>query len=120
MKVKAIEIIDKVDELKPNDYDIALKLKALTNIENKIIEEIINIHEVEKMEEVTIEEDSELIAENEYSDIYFYYLEAYIHQLNEEYDRYNNAMIMFNQELGDYAKWYNRNYMPTQKGDFKL
>ena len=39
---------------------------------------------------------------------------------NEEYDRYNNNMALFNEAYNNFEKWYNRTYMPLSKGKFRV
>jgi len=45
--------------------------------------------------------------------LYRSYLCAMIDYANGEYDKYNNAMAMFNRELSEFTNWYARTYDPA-------
>jgi hypothetical protein len=40
------------------------------------------------------------------------WLEAHIDYANGEYDKYNNAILMYQAAYNAYANYYNRNRMP--------
>lgn len=54
--------------------------------------------------------DTELIAKEPYTDLYKFYLISMINLYNEEYDRYQNAAMLFNNAYQDYANYYNRTH----------
>ena len=39
---------------------------------------------------------------------------------NNEYDKYNNHMALFNNAYAEYEAHYNRNNMPISHGNYKL
>jgi len=49
-----------------------------------------------------------------YQDAYIKYLTAQVDYHNGEFDRYNNAMMMFNTIYQQFADWYNRAHIPRQ------
>ncbi len=65
-----------------------------------------------------ISESDDLIAED--PDIYIQYLICQICLANEEYDRYNNHMAIFNQKMQEWKDWYIRTHRPVYKGKFKV
>lgn len=52
--------------------------------------------------------DARLLAEPPFDQMYPCYLEAKIHYHNAEYDRYNNAMAMFQAVFDDFRRHYSR------------
>ena len=48
--------------------------------------------------------------------MYIRWLEAQIHYTNGEYNKYNNAIIMFNTQFESYESYYTRNHMPLSRG----
>lgn len=117
------EAIEMLDLLKPNQYDDNIKVKWLSELDRKIKTEIIDTHEnsVEFTgydEETDIE--TELLIQDDYSTAYIYWLMAKVDYFNNETARYNNDMMMFNTEIADFNRWYNRTYKPVSKGNFKI
>ena len=45
--------------------------------------------------------------------LYRTYLSAMIDFANGEYDKYNNSMILYNKQYGDFVNWYARTYAPA-------
>ena len=58
----------------------------------------------------TAESSKELIVPHPWDELYVFYLEAMTYYTNGEYDRYNNAMTMFNNALTEYKKYYRRTH----------
>ena len=114
-----IEMITEVDTLHPNGYDQRNKVAWLSNLDGRIKEEIIDIHE--GGEGVTFkgytEEDldTELIVPAPYDEVYRYWLEAQIDYANGEYNKYNNSMTMFNVAYSAYERYYHKTHMPKGK-----
>lgn len=121
-RMRAGELLHIVNEKKKyNNYDLEESLRVLQMVEDRIQEELINTHEnPEEFEVGKIDEDSLLIAAGPHIDIYIHYLMAMMDKDNEEFDRYNNNMALFNEAYNNYEKWYNRTYMPLSKGKFRV
>lgn len=126
--MKVYEILGIVDELNPNTYDEKIKIDWLSKIEGRIFNECILTHEHElvddgegNMVEPTFtgyseeDEDTDLIVEDTYTDLYRDYLMAMIAYSNGESERYTNSMLMFNTNLQSYYNYYNRTHKPIQK-----
>lgn len=113
------EVITQVDELKPNQVSEDIKVRWLSVLEGKIIDEIILTHELADRIEFngyTINDmETELLVPDTYADLYIYYVEAMIDQVNNEGARYASSMQMFNNAWQDYANYYNRNNKPIGK-----
>lgn len=111
------EVLTEVDELKPNQYDDAMKVKWLSELDGKVFNELILTHvtdyEYDEFNGYTLGDmATELIAKEPYSDIYRNYVFAMIDYLNGETDRYINSLTMFNASMKDYRDWFNRTHTP--------
>ena len=110
------EVITQVDELKPNQISYDIKVRWISVLEGKIIDEIILTHELSEIVEFngyTINDmDTVLLVPDTYADVYIYYIEAMIDETNNESARYASSMQMFNSAWQDYANYYNRNNKP--------
>lgn len=132
------ELLAEVDELKPNAYTDAQKVRWINVVEGRIVNEIIKTHlpnPEELPEEEIVEDnskaavmkgiyidgefkgyteltniDTELIAVEPYTELYKYYLFSMIDMHNEEYDRYQNSALMFNETYQSFANYWNRTH----------
>lgn len=123
MNVK--DIIEKVDYLKPNDYTEEDKIMWLKTIEAKIWQEIILTHvKPDGLHMYPLDLDSTPFAikysenENQFVDLYVYYLMAMIDKSNEEIERYINQIALFNNEYQLFSNYWHNKYMPIYKGQF--
>jgi hypothetical protein len=112
--MRIIDAVTNVDNLLPNAFDQEQKHKWLKNIEDKIYKEVVLTHENDTDILITDFEDdnSELIAPYPYDNLYISFILAKIFEYEHETVRYNNQMIIFNQEYQEFVNWYNRNNMP--------
>ena len=119
-----IEVINQIDALKPNNYSQEDKIKWLSNLDGIIKREIIDTHEgaetvVFEGYTVDTDPDTPLLVPAPYDDIYIKWLEAQIDYANADYGKYANSMIMYNNAYATFASYYNRNYMPKGRKQFK-
>ena len=112
-----MEALHRIDELKPNSYSQAEKIKWLSSLDGVIKSEIIDTHE--GGEDVAFSEYPEnvalttvLLVPPPYDDIYLRWLEAQIDYNNGEYGKYNNSLIAYNDAYDLYQRHYNRTHMP--------
>ena len=61
------------------------------------------------------DQDTEMLVPAPFDEMYIRWLEAQIDYANEEYDRYNNAVLMYQAAYDGFSAWYNRNHMPISK-----
>lgn len=114
------EVISKVDALKPNTYTQKDKIDWLSNLDARIKSQIIDAHECKDhiffygYDENDM--DTELLACAPYDEMYLRWLEAMIDYHNSEDDRYNNAIMLFNNAYEGYKKHYTRTHMPLSRG----
>ncbi len=115
-----IDVITRIDNLKPNRYDNSEKIKWLSTIDERIMSDIIATHENTEgithhgyTDETLLT--TELLAKSPYDELYLYWLEAQIDYWNGEYAKYNNSIDMFNEAYTAFANHYNRTHMPKGK-----
>lgn len=133
------EVLAKVDKVKPNQYDDAIKIDWLSTLDGKIMEEVIKTHELPVKKIESINEDTgetetivikidtdfngydkysmntELLIDGPYADIYENYIYAMIDFANQETERYNNSMNMFNARFKEFENYWNRKYLPNSR-----
>jgi hypothetical protein len=115
------EVISKVDSLLPNTYTTEEKVGWLSQLDARVYELVIKTHESQDQfffygynsEE---DQETELIIPAPFDEAYLRWLEAQIHYHNSEDDRYNNAIILFNNAYEGYKNHYIRTHMPKNKG----
>ena len=122
--MKIIEAINRVDDLKPNDYSQVEKVAWLSKLDWMVKTEIIDNYEGgEDISfdgyDVDIPIDTELLVSKPYEALYIPWLEAQIDYANGEYVKYNNSITMFNTIYAAFTRYYNRTHTPkTEK--FKI
>ena len=133
--MKAMDLIERVDLLEPNDYGPEQKLRWLTTLDGKAFREVIETHE-QSSEHVArdprvaiggatdmlpsyVNGDEELLIEEPFAlDVYYNYLQAMIAAENSETQRYNRRMVMFNAAYQEWTNWYNRTHVPKRAGTY--
>ena len=117
--MKAMDIIERVDLLEPNDYSPEQKLHWLSTLDGRIFRELIETHgDAERTELPEYETGGEeLIIGAPYGeDVYYYYLQAMIAAENSETQRYNKRMTLFNAAYQAWTDHYNRTHRPKRAG----
>ena len=115
------DAISKVDALKPNTYPLDTKIEWLSNLDGRVKAQIIDTHECTSpiyfygYHDVT-DQEMELLVPAPYDEMYLRWLEAMIDYHNSDDDRYNNAIVLFNNAYEGYKKHYTRTHMPRSKG----
>ena len=118
--MKAMEVIERVDLLEPNDYSPEQKLHWLSGLDGKVFRELIETHEDAPTDTLPayVSGDEELLIGAPYGeDLYYYYLQAMIAAENSETQRYNKRMTLFNSAYTAFAAWYTRTHRPRRSGD---
>lgn len=119
MKIR--EAISTIDSLKHNTYSQSDKIAWLSRMDSNIKRLIIDTHE--GAEEVnftgyddTTDLETELLVPAPFDEIYLRWLEAQIDYTNGEYNKYNNAILMYNTAYQAYRNYYNSMHMPIGQG----
>ena len=116
------EAIDRVDRLKYNAYSLQEKREWLRKVEWMIKWNILDTHGP-GLPFRDLNPDSpanqELIAPAPFDELYVKWLEAQIDLYNGEAERYNGSIALFNREFEAFESWYNRSYVPVNRGTWK-
>ena len=115
--MKAMDIIERVDLLEPNDYSPEQKLHWLSTLDGKIFREILETHEGAETDTLPayVSGGEELIIGAPYGeDVYYYYLQAMIAAENSETQRYNKRMTLFNAAYQAWTDYYSRTHRPKR------
>ena len=116
--MKIIEAINKIDSLKHNTYSQSDKVGWLSELDYMVKLEVIDTHEGDAAftgYNDTTDPQTELLIPAPFDKAYLLWLEAQIAYYNEEYEKYNNAMAMFQTAYEGYKNYYNRTNMPKGK-----
>lgn len=109
----ARQIIDKVNDIKPNAFTDAAKLKWLNELEGRIAAKIFLMAPAEiKQAELSLTDTP--MVEPPYDNMYVFWLEARIDEANGEYDRYQNSMQMFDSAWREFLCWFGQTWDPAQ------
>lgn len=113
------EVIKRFDEYKPNKYTQSEKVQWLSELDQRIYNEIFKTHEGNNLvsfdgyaDGVPVSAMPALVAEP-YSIVYQYWMEAKVDYHNRDFAAYNVSSAMFNQAYNDYERYYNRTHMPN-------
>lgn len=119
--MKIMEAIGRLDEQLFNTYSQAEKIEWLSRLDQMVITQIIDKAdpgEATNFLGYTAETptDTQLLIPAPYDEAYLRWMEAQIHYCNGEYDRYNNAIILFNKLFNEYAAFYIQEHKPRSRG----
>ena len=104
-------VIADVDSLVPNTFDNVTKRRWLTTFDHLIYNSLISQYQgAPDVDFSDYHENTELLIEEPYSEVYVNYVEAQIYRYLGEINRYNNAMLEVNNKLDAYKKHYNRTH----------
>ena len=123
--MKIIEAIGRVDDLKPNAYDVEHKIGWLSKLDMMIQNQVLDTHEgapetIFTGYPVDVDQQTELMAPAPFDEMYIYWLKAQIDLAQGEYNRYNVEITMFNTEWQSYINDYNRHHMPKTAGSGRI
>lgn len=115
-----MEVIDRIDTLKPNRYLQRQKIQWLSTLDQRIKKHIIDTHEGSEEVEFkgyteTTPIDTELLVPAPFDKVYLYWVEAQVDYWNGEPAKYNNSIELFNTEYKALENYYNRTHMPKGK-----
>ena len=111
------QAITYLDDVKPNAFSQAVKLRWLSAIEGRIAVEVFLMapEEVEENCAFTSSDLSRtLLVGLPYDDLYTWYLQAQVDLANGEYDRARNTMAVFNALWSQFVCWFSQRYDPAQ------
>ncbi len=116
-----IEAISRIDSLKHNTYTQSDKVTWLSRLDAMVKQHIIDTHEGDEVTFTGYDDSTdlqtELLIPAPYDEVYLRWMEAQIDYYNGEYEKYNNAIEMFNTDYVGYQNYYNRTHMPVGKSN---
>ena len=117
--MKIIEAINRIDSLKHNTYTQSDKVEWLSRLDAMVKNHIIDTHEGDAVTFTGYDDSTdlqtELLIPEPYAEVYLRWMEAQIDYFNGEYNKYNNAITMFNTAFEAYKNYYNRTHMPKSQ-----
>ena len=119
--MKIAQAIRRLDSLVFNTYAPSEKIEWLSQLDSMVKKQIIDTHESAERISFTgydenTDQNTDLLVPAPYDEMYLLWMETKIHYYNGEYDKYNNAIIMFNAVFEDYKAYYTRNHKPVSGG----
>lgn len=116
--MKAIDIIQKVDELEPNQYDIGKKLAWLAELDGQIFRELISAYDRNAtLPEANADGEQEMLVPFPYGEsVYCRFLQAMIAAENFETAKYNQQISLYDSAYRQYRDWYMRNNAHRKSG----
>lgn len=106
------EVIDYVDSINPNDMTREEKINILSDLDLSLYNDVISNYKdapsFNGYNPEEIDEDTKLLVNAPYSDMYKFYLNAQVYLLHQEINYYNNNMEIFNDLYSKFIAFYNR------------
>ncbi|MBQ4602050.1 MAG: hypothetical protein IJB24_04235 [Clostridia bacterium] len=111
------DVIDRVEQQRAG-CDISLEeyISCLNILEEDIYTNIISAHEGKAEFDAHTSEDDTLLVPDMYADLYSFWLFARIDLANGDIGGYTNNMILYNNLMDEYSRYYTRSHMPKTKG----
>lgn len=109
----ARQIIDRVNEIKPNAFTDAVKLAWLNELEGRVAAEVLLMPPAE-IKGAALTMTSVPLVDPPYDDMYVHWLEARIDESNGEYSKYQNTMQRFNACFSEFVCWFCQTWDPAQ------
>jgi hypothetical protein len=115
MKVR--EMLEMIDQMRPNAYSSREKIDMLNTIEGRVYTDILTKAEAfggtfEPFMEG--QEERELAVPVPFTDLYLFYLASMIDFYNGDAGRYNDTVVLYNKAWDDFAAFYRENNKPKQ------
>lgn len=100
------EVLDLIEEVKPNAYEINAKIAWLNECESNLAMRTSG----SQIRKIRYPDDAgrELMAPLAFEKIYVEYLSAKIDYQDQQYQAYQNSMAVYNATETEYLKWWER------------
>ena len=111
------EIIERVDEFKPNDFSTRTKLNWLTTLDGKLATDVflLSIEEIRALPHKYPEAlECEGLISYPHEDVYELWLQAKIDYAHEDYDKFHNTMEQYNEAYSTFKNFFLSTYRPAQ------
>lgn len=111
------QAIRNADAVKPNAFSDEAKTIWLNECEGMVQTRVMLIPAEDIVEyEWEADKDRELLVGKPYYKMYAVYIQAMIDFAHGEYDKYNNAIAVFNTHFNEYMRWYADRFRPADRG----
>ncbi len=120
--MKLRDIVELATDSGSGQYD-AYQITAWVNeIEGQVADEVINHaegHEVEIRDlDYGVDPGREMLVPDRFRDVYLCYVRAKIDFMNQETERYNNDVAMFDAAYQSYAAWFRGKHRQKRRVSF--
>lgn len=115
--MKLRELLTTVDQLRPNAFTDAEKIRMVNTVEGRIYKDILQKYEGVEPIFVPFEEgqeERELVVPVPFTDVYVYYLISMMDFYNGDSGRYNDSMVLYNQAWEEFQAHYLQKHTPKQ------
>lgn len=116
------ELIERTIMLRGRQYDENVMVGWLNEIEGQVVDDVVNRAEGYETEYRTLsyaqDTERQLTIPDRFQDVYINYMLSKIDYHNQETERYNNDVVMYNSAYDAYAAWFRRNNMPKKGAIF--
>lgn len=115
--MKAKEVIQRADRIKPNSFTDEDKLEWLGTLEGRLMADVVLLgpEELEARRLVYPEDmERELLAQWPHDAMYVQWLMAKIDEANGEYNKYQNSMEIYNEYYAKFVHWFVETYEPAR------
>ena len=107
-------VIDSVNGIKPHAFNDDTLTMWINEAEGMVQTDVMLINTLDVIKYTYDENaDTDLLVKPPYDKIYVYYLAAMIDFANNEYQKYQNTLQLFNKFFSDYTRWYSLNINPA-------
>lgn len=127
--MKIGEVITTTDALYRNNFTIEQKIGWLAELDEKIFKEEYSTHQTlcdgvvtdwvkyieEQSADVEVNEDTELLAQRQYQEMYVFYLLYKYFLYSGETDRAEIHLTLYQDKYQNFVNFINRTYLPLQK-----
>lgn len=119
------EAITQSDDTNKNQYSTKQKIVWLSRAETMVKHDVIDAHEeADGVSFSGYDEntplDTVLIMPQPYDECYIHWLQAQVYYANDETDRYNRSISMFNALFDAFKGHYKKNHKPKGSGRFRF
>ena len=111
------ELLVEVDQLRPNAFADAEKIRMVNTVEGRIYIDILSKYEGEEPVFIPFaegQEERELVVPVPFTDVYVFYLISMVDFYNGDSNKYNDSMILYNDAWENYAAHYLQTHTPKQ------
>lgn len=116
------ELIERIIMLRGRQYDEDIMVGWLNEIEGQVVDDVVNRAEGYDMvfKPLSYAQDTEkqLTIPERFQDVYINYMLSKIDYHNQETERYNNDVVMYNSAYDAYAAWFRRTHKPKRGAMF--